>query len=226
MTEVLSPTPPLDTTSRSSSPFLEYSPLRHTSQPTTSLPKEPQLSDQGSLNYYDQGRLESSSEEDSSASSSPRYDTKTSSSSTPPSSISLDPPEDDDDSEEDEEDGLCFPSYGDNRSGPVPARDPAPTMAGSDQQRDRSPTTPQNSTGPGSPILKPADDTAVHEEPTRQVDYLSHNWNEEDVSASWRHVVANKKTIGQTSRLENASWRTWTKSKYGLKTVEPECLNW
>lgn len=224
MAQVLSPTPPLDT-SRSSSPFAEYSPLRHTSQPTTLQTKESLIANPGGFNYYDQSRLESSSE-DSSTSSSPRYDIKTSSSSTPPSSISLDPPEDVDDSEEDEDDGLCFPSYGDNRSGSAPARHVAHTGNGSDDGRDRSPTTPQNSTGPGSPILKPADDTAVHEEPTRQVDYLSHNWNEEDVSASWRHVVANKKTIGQTSRLENASWRTWTKSKYGLKTVEPECLNW
>jgi hypothetical protein len=31
---------------------------------------------------------------------------------------------------------------------------------------------------------------------------------------------------GQKSRLENASWRTWAKSKYRLRTISPETLNW
>ncbi|KAK5987585.1 hypothetical protein PT974_11717 [Cladobotryum mycophilum] len=29
-----------------------------------------------------------------------------------------------------------------------------------------------------------------------------------------------------SARLENASWRTWMKAKYNLKTVSPETLNW
>lgn len=70
------------------------------------------------------------------------------------------------------------------------------------------------------------DDTAIENEPTRHVDYLSHNWKEEDIWASWRHIVAKRKTYSNSPRLENASWRTWAKSKYKLKTVSPETLNW
>lgn len=70
------------------------------------------------------------------------------------------------------------------------------------------------------------DDTAIEHEPTRHVDYLSHNWKEEDIWASWRHIVAKRKVYSNGARLENASWRTWAKSKYQLKTVSPETLNW
>ena len=80
-----------------------------------------------------------------------------------------------------------------------------------------------------SPLPTPTvvDDTAVKLEPSRQVDFLSHNWREEDIWSSWRHIVSQRKTVyGERSRLENASWRTWTKSKYSLRTVAPERLNW
>lgn len=84
------------------------------------------------------------------------------------------------------------------------------------------PAYPQNSDA------KPTagDDTAIEDEPTRHVDYLSHNWKEEDIWASWRHIVAKRKAYSNSPRLENASWRTWAKSKYQLKTVSPETLNW
>ena len=70
------------------------------------------------------------------------------------------------------------------------------------------------------------DDITLKTEPTRHVDYLSHNWKEEDIWASWRHIVARRKAYTNSSRLENASWRTWAKSKNKLKTVSPEALNW
>ena len=70
------------------------------------------------------------------------------------------------------------------------------------------------------------DDTAIENAPTRHVDYLSHNWKEEDIWASWRHIVAKRKAYSNSPRLENASWRTWAKTKHQLKTVSPETLNW
>ena len=70
------------------------------------------------------------------------------------------------------------------------------------------------------------DDMAMRTEPTRHVDYLSHKWNEEDIWASWRHVVARRNIYSNGKRLENASWRTWTQSKYHLHTLSPEILNW
>lgn len=63
--------------------------------------------------------------------------------------------------------------------------------------------------------------------PSRHVDYLSHDWQEPDIWSSWRYVRKEKAGFPQiAARLENASWRTWAKSKYKLKTITPEALNW
>lgn len=61
---------------------------------------------------------------------------------------------------------------------------------------------------------------------TGQVDYLSHEWREEDVWHSWRRMTRQKNEIANGTRLENASWRTWWKQRNGLQTVNPETLNW
>ena len=76
------------------------------------------------------------------------------------------------------------------------------------------------------PQITAGDDTAVKREPTKQVDYFSHNWKEEDIWSSWRYVVAKRKTFNNSLRLENASWRAWTKNKYRLKTVSPDSVDW
>ncbi|CAK7203469.1 protein phosphatase regulator [Sporothrix eucalyptigena] len=70
------------------------------------------------------------------------------------------------------------------------------------------------------------DDTAVRAMPSRHVDYLSHNWKEEDIWESWKYIVSRRGDYSNSARLENASWRTWMKSKNKLKTVSPETLNW
>jgi Fungal protein of unknown function (DUF1752) len=63
--------------------------------------------------------------------------------------------------------------------------------------------------------------------PSLQVDYLSHDWAEPDIWCSWRYVRKEKAEYPQNAaRLENASWRTWAKSKYNLPTITPEKLNW
>ncbi|POS83660.1 hypothetical protein EPUL_006166, partial [Erysiphe pulchra] len=94
-----------------------------------------------------------------------------------------------------------------------------------------SPTTISTSTNasrPQSPdIVEHAeDDTAIQIQPSRHVDYLSHNWCEEDIWSSWKHVISRRKSYSNAPRLENASWRSWIKAKYKLKTVSPETLNW
>lgn len=75
-------------------------------------------------------------------------------------------------------------------------------------------------------VIVPADDSVVRHEPSRHVDYLSHDWKEEDIWASWRYMIGKRKVYSNAARLENASWRTWAKSKFKLKTVSPETLNW
>jgi len=70
------------------------------------------------------------------------------------------------------------------------------------------------------------DDAALSAAPKVQVDYLSHDWEEEDVWRSWRNMTRQKNAITNGARLENASWRTWWKQRNKLGTVAPETLNW
>lgn len=143
--------------------------------------------------------------------------------STPPSSISLDKVAEDD---------LYFPSYNDNdydRS--IKLAQPPPGSPTIEDHYDASVSTTESNAGTESSVdsvsLPPvSDDTAVRREPSRQVDYLSHDWREEDIWSSWRHIVSRRNVYGERSRLENASWRSWAKSKYRLKTVSPQTLNW
>jgi hypothetical protein len=68
------------------------------------------------------------------------------------------------------------------------------------------------------------DDSSLSTMPRGQVDYLSHDWQEEDVWLSWRSVARHRNELENGLRLENASWRTWWKQRNKLKTVTPETL--
>lgn len=71
------------------------------------------------------------------------------------------------------------------------------------------------------------DDTYLQYPPTRHVDYLTHEWNEEDISTSWRKIVADRQGPNDLQpRLENASWRMWAKSRLNLDTVPADSINW
>lgn len=70
------------------------------------------------------------------------------------------------------------------------------------------------------------DDTAIRKEAREHVDYLAHDWTEDELSASWRSIVSKQTVHNNSQRLENASWRAWMKAKYRLKTVAPETLEW
>lgn len=94
-----------------------------------------------------------------------------------------------------------------------------------------SPTDADDSTaasGPDTPEVgeHAEDDTAVSSRPSRQVDYLSHDWREEDIWSSWRYIISKRSEFANSARLENASWRTWMKARNNLKTISPEELNW
>jgi len=85
-----------------------------------------------------------------------------------------------------------------------------------------------NTLHPGLPdmVEHAEDDSAIKVHPTRHVDYLSHEWTEEEIWSSWRYIVARRGEYPNSARLENASWRQWLKAKYKLRTVSPETLNW
>ncbi|KAK3362102.1 hypothetical protein B0T24DRAFT_104361 [Lasiosphaeria ovina] len=181
----------------------------------------------------------------SSAPSSPRgirvESTDLSCSSTPATSFSLasDSDSDSDDDEDghlgsviSEEQDIILPQYDDvgylnNSAGDVePPSSPQTGLSysSSPNDQDNSNTTSR----PGSPdVLERAeDDIAIRAQPSRHVDYLSHNWREEDIWSSWKHIVSRRGDYSNSARLENASWRTWMKSKNKLSTVSPETLNW
>ena len=131
-------------------------------------------------------------------------------------------------------DDILFPSYGDGLSHHAlepPESSPSPESYTADDSKQLI-GTPSRTTAPPSSSdsfetkLVAGDDTAIRVEPSRHVDYLSHNWREEDIWSSWRHIVAKRNVYSNSPRLENASWRTWAKSKNRLKTVSPDSLNW
>lgn len=139
-----------------------------------------------------------------------------------PASSCLSPPIDDVHHDDDGDDEIIFPSYDYNKL---------------DQKGLRVEEEPEEilSDASAEPLadsqcwasLKPAaDDSSIEYEPSRHVDYLSHEWREEDVWASWRYVTKHRDTYSNGLRLENASWRTWMKLKQGLGTISPEALNW
>jgi hypothetical protein len=70
------------------------------------------------------------------------------------------------------------------------------------------------------------DDLAVVFGPTRHVDYLGHNWNEDDLVLSWRYLTKNRQDVQNSTRLENAAWRVWAQQTSNLGIVSPKSLNW
>lgn len=133
-----------------------------------------------------------------------------------PSYCSLDPNEDFNyDGDEDQ-----FPSYDNNTPQSHPADRHLPQAADSEDTIDESQNIISTPSEPAN------DDHSIVHEPTRHVDYLAHEWKEEDIWSSWRYIVARRKVINNSVRLENAAWRTWAKAKDNLKTISPESLNW
>lgn len=140
-----------------------------------------------------------------------------------PATISLD-------SSEDEDDEIIFPTYDkEDFFNQGKELDP-PASEVSDTQSTASPVTP---TFPSeepvdlSNIPKTAgDDNSIENEPTTQVDYLSHQWKEEELWGSWRFVTSNRDRFQNVIRLENASWRAWSKSKDNLQVISPARLAW
>jgi hypothetical protein len=125
------------------------------------------------------------------------------------------------------DDDLNFPSYG--GGGYLHDEedlDPPPSPRTDNSYTVPSPTTDSAPTHSPETHIVAEDDTAIRQEPSRHVDYLSHEWREEDIWSSWRHIVSKRRLYGERSRLENASWRTWAKQKNKLKTVPPDTLNW
>jgi hypothetical protein len=108
-----------------------------------------------------------------------------------------------------------------------PHKSPVSSSSSTASSAHHSPSLSPSSSISGTPDLTGVhDDSDLQYEPSRHVDYLSHDWKESDISACWRNIVSKRKDVTNSARLENASWRTWTKAKYNLRTVSPESVNW
>lgn len=66
----------------------------------------------------------------------------------------------------------------------------------------------------------------VKNAPREHVDYLTHKWDVDEISKSWKYVVERRTGVADSIRLENASWRTWAQTKNNLKTLPANLLNW
>lgn len=133
------------------------------------------------------------------------------------------------------EDHFSFPSYSQDKFYLRPeynrhdSSEPPPSPLANDEDDDCAiEDDGAEALGPETPDCSEhaEDDTAVVSHPSRQVDYLSHDWKEEDIWSSWRYVVSRRGEFSNSARLENASWRTWMKAKNNLRTISPETLNW
>lgn len=84
------------------------------------------------------------------------------------------------------------------------------------------------------------DDFALNIQPFRNVNYLTHDWCEEDIPSTWRYVVSRRADWAETAtrrksiwkpfnnipRYENALWRSWAQRRFQLETVSPDTINW
>lgn len=124
---------------------------------------------------------------------------------------------------DDDDDDMAFPAF---ESSGNTSKSVGPTSQLPLQDDDATlVSSPANENAPAS-SRSTQDDQAIEIEPTRHVDYLSHEWKEEDIWRSWSYVVHRRGNLANGTRLENASWRSWVKAKNQLKTVSPEALNW
>ena len=222
----------------SSSPngsFISRPLTRNASQTTLLLPKHayshPNVRQSAYSHDHNSFDLRGSASISSSAPSSPVVEYQDSEHldyhSTPSSSLSLD-----EDYCSQEEDDIQFPTYSDQSSTSMSKLPSLKLDTTSALERSSDPLPPDDlSAITSAPVISntlqsAGDDTAVTTHPSRHVDYLSHEWAEEDIWSSWRHIVARRATLKDAQRLENAAWRTWAKSQNGLKTVSAEKLNW
>ncbi|CZR50377.1 uncharacterized protein PAC_00249 [Phialocephala subalpina] len=84
------------------------------------------------------------------------------------------------------------------------------------------------------------DDFDLNIQPFRNVNYLTHDWCEEDIPSTWRYVVSRRADWAETTtrrksiwrpfnnipRYENALWRSWAQRRFQLNTVSPDTINW
>lgn len=70
------------------------------------------------------------------------------------------------------------------------------------------------------------DDLRVEPEATQNVDYLSFEWEGEDIWATQNYIRRRKAQLGNYRRLENALWRAWAKQEQRLPISSTRSIQW
>ena len=174
----------------------------------------------------------------------PGYSNYHSSISTPSSSVSVDAEECSIEQDEDftsQDDGLGFPDYSDDYGAELnPHNDESLLEEISEMKRPRSLPLPFSATAIYGTMTAPMyrevhrhspaieDDIRLGDEPVGQVDYFGKAWKEEDIWSTWRYVVSRRRmyVLEEGLRFENASWRSWSKSRFSLPEVGQHVVGW
>lgn len=61
---------------------------------------------------------------------------------------------------------------------------------------------------------------------TKEINYLSHRWKEEEIWATWRYMFVQRGELDNSSRLKNALWRAWAKAQQSLRATTPVSFAW
>ena len=70
------------------------------------------------------------------------------------------------------------------------------------------------------------DDSVAQPRPQVNVDYLSHDWQEEDLWMSFRYLKSSPRDTRNQDRMENALWRTWAQKQRDLDRTNPLTIGW
>lgn len=79
---------------------------------------------------------------------------------------------------------------------------------------------------PPQAVLCSKDDSSIKMKPAVHIDYLSHDWTDVDLLATWKYVNSNQASYEDSPRLKNASWRSWRKTTFKLETLPCASLGW
>jgi hypothetical protein len=121
---------------------------------------------------------------------------------------------------------------------PSPILDPVSDSMLSGELQDSEPLSRTISRGDIHVVSR--DDSELNIQSFRNVNYLTHDWCEEDIPSTWRYVLSRRADWAETAtrrksiwkpfnnipRYENALWRSWAQRRFQLKTVSPETINW
>jgi hypothetical protein len=101
------------------------------------------------------------------------------------------------------------------------------------QALEAHPTTPSSRSNTTQTMLVgrlksqySSDDSALHPDSGRNIDYLANDWEDEHIWSCWKSSRSSRGQTPYYSRLENAVWRSWARHMNNLRKISPTTINW